>query len=88
MKIRLTPLNIATAIFLVLAVYTWIYGADITGPKAVNLGMAIGWVFLLFALVVAFMDLILRNFFKQTKTLWLVELSFITLTAVIFLLVK
>jgi hypothetical protein len=88
MKIRLTPLNIATAFFLVMAGYTWIYGAGISGPQYKHLGTAIGWVFLLFALVVAFMDVMLRNFFKELKTLWLVELSFITLTAVIFLLVK
>ena len=88
MKFRLTPLNFATAFFIVMAVYTWIYGAGISGKEYVQLGTAIGWVFFLFALVVAFMDVMLRNFFKQTKSLWLVELSFITLVIVIFLLVK
>jgi hypothetical protein len=30
----------------------------------------------------------LRNFFPETKKLWLMEISFITLAAVIFLLIK
>jgi hypothetical protein len=88
MKFRVTPLNFATAFFLLLAVYIWIYGAGITGIKLVQLGTAISWIFLLFAFVLSFLDIMLRNFFPQTKMLWIVELSFITLTVVIFLLVK
>jgi hypothetical protein len=88
MKFRITPLNFASAFFLFLAVYIWIYGASITGMKVVQLGTTIAWIFLLFAVVVSFLDLMLRNFFQQTKILWIVELSFITLTLIIFLLVK
>jgi uncharacterized membrane protein len=33
------------------AAYTWIYGAGISGPQYKHLGTAIGWMFLLFALV-------------------------------------
>jgi len=43
---------------------------------------------LLFAFVVSFLDLMLRNFFPKTKSLWIVEISFITLATIIFLLVK
>jgi hypothetical protein len=88
MKLRITPLNIASAAFLVLAVYTFINGAGVAGSKTIHLGTAMGLIFLLFAFVVSFMDLMLRNFFPQTKKLWVIELSFITLAAVIFLLVK
>jgi hypothetical protein len=49
---------------------------------------AIGFIFLLFAIVVSFIDLLFRNFFTENKKLWIVELSFITLAAIIFLLVK
>ncbi|RCH56182.1 hypothetical protein DJ568_05435 [Mucilaginibacter hurinus] len=88
MKFRITPLNFATAFFIVLCVYIAIYGAGITGADYKNWSTTIIWIFALFAFVVAFLDVTLRNFFPDTKTLWLVELSFITLVIVIFLLVK
>ncbi|MGZ3829916.1 MAG: hypothetical protein ACXVAY_13420 [Mucilaginibacter sp.] len=88
MKLRITPLNFASGFFLVVALYSWIYGIKVTGSKLINLGNAIGWIFILFAFVVSFMDVMLRNFFPQTKKLWVIELSFITLAAIIFLIVK
>ncbi len=88
MKLRITPLNICSAGLLVLAVYILINGASVAGSQYIHLGTAIGLIFLLFAFVVAFLDIMLRNFFPVTKSLWIVELSFITLVAIIFLLVK
>ena len=88
MKFRITPLNFCSALFLILAFYVFINGAKLTGMQYPHLGTAIGLIFLLFAFVVAFLDIMLRNFFPVTKTLWIVELSFITLAAIIFLLVK
>ena len=88
MKIKLTPLNFATAFFIFMAVYVWLYGAGITGVQYESWRTTIILIFLLFAFVIAFLDITFRNFFKDTKTLWLVELSFITLVTVIFLLVK
>ena len=85
---RITPLNIAAAFFLVIAVYIWLNGAKITGNKYEHWSGTITLIFLFFAFVVSFLDLMLRNFFPKTKTLWIVELSFITLTTIIFLLVK
>ena len=88
MKIKITPLNFETAFFLILAVYIFINGASITGMQFTHMSAAIGFIFLLFAFVVSFLDIIFRNFFTETKMLWLIELSFITLALVIFLLVK
>jgi hypothetical protein len=88
MKFRITPLNFASALLLIGAIYIFIYGASITGMRVIQLGNTIGWLFLLFAFVVSFLDILLRNFFRETKTLWIIELSFITLTIIIFLLVK
>jgi len=88
MKFRITPLNFASAFFLFAAVYSWIYGINVSGSKLINLGNAIGWIFILFAFVVSFMDIMFRNFFPENKKLWIVELSFITLAAFIFLIVK
>ena len=87
-NIRLTPLNVVSALFLITAVYIFIYGAGVVGMKVHYLGSAVGWIFLLFAFVVSFLDIMLRNFFPQTKKIWIVELSFIFLTLIIFLLVK
>jgi hypothetical protein len=88
MKFRITPLNFASAFFLIVAVYSWIYGVKISGVQFRHMDATIGWIFLLFAIVVSFMDIMFRNFFPETKKLWIVELSFITLAAIIFLLVK
>ena len=88
MKLRITPLNFASAFLLVVAVYSWIYGVQISGTHFKTMTTAIGWIFVLFAVVVSFMDLMFRNFFRETKKLWIVELSFITLAAIMFLLVK
>lgn len=88
MNFRITPLNFATAFFLFLTGYIWIEGASITGSKFENWSTAIGWVFLLFAFGVSFLDIIFRNFFPETKKIWLIELSFITLATVLFLLLR
>ncbi|TWI96743.1 hypothetical protein JN11_03855 [Mucilaginibacter frigoritolerans] len=88
MKLRITPLNFASAFFLFLAVYSWIYGVKLSGVQFLHFNSIIGWIFILFAVVVSFMDIMFRNFFPQTKKVWIVELSFITLAAIIFLLVK
>jgi hypothetical protein len=88
MKFRITPLNFASAFFLIIAVYSWIYGVKISGYQFKQMGTTIGWIFLLFAVVVSFMDIMFRNFLVETKKIWIVELSFITLAAIIFLLVK
>lgn len=88
MKLRITPLNITTALFLSLAIYINIYGAKITGSQYEHWSGTITLIFLFFAFVVFFLDMMLRNFFPETKKLWIVELSFITLTAVIYFLVK
>jgi hypothetical protein len=88
MKLRLTPLNFFSAFFIILAVYVWINGAATMGVQVHQLGTTIGWIFLLFAFVVSFLDIMLRNFFPETKKIWIVELSFITLTIIIFYLLK
>ncbi|RFZ84684.1 hypothetical protein DYU05_03485 [Mucilaginibacter terrenus] len=87
-KFRLTPLNFATAGFFALATYIFINGAKITGSPYEHWSTTIGWIFILFAVVVSLLDIIFRNFFTETKKLWVIELSFITLVAVIFFLVK
>ncbi|MES2274703.1 MAG: hypothetical protein V4592_01690 [Bacteroidota bacterium] len=90
MKFRITPLNFASTFFLVLAVYMWKNGASIAGEQyqQLHLGLTLSLIFLLFAFVVFVLDLMFRNFFPETKKLWMVELSFIALATIIFLIVR
>ncbi|MFD1256568.1 hypothetical protein ACFQ3S_07145 [Mucilaginibacter terrae] len=89
MKLRLTPLNFAVAFFIVLAIITWIYKpVAVTGERYTEMSGTIALVFLLFAVMSFFLDMIFRNFFSQMKLLWMIEISFIVLTAVIYLLVR
>lgn len=85
---RLTPLNLVTAGFICLAVYVAIYGAEITGSQYERWSVAIAALFLLFAVATFFLDMIFRNFFPQTKRLWIIELAFVAFTTVLFLLLK
>ena len=89
-KIRITPLNFATAFFLFMGGYVLLYGVSVIGghyPRVLKSGL-FSAIFFLFAVVVAFMDIMLRNFFRDIKKLWLVELSFITLAIILFLMAK
>jgi hypothetical protein len=90
MKLRISPLNFATAFFIVLAIVTWFFKpVGVTGNGGFKqMTGTIALIYLLFALVTSFLDLIFRNFFLQTKLLWMVEGSFVILTAVIYLLVR
>jgi hypothetical protein len=89
MKLRITPLNFATALFLVLAVVTWLFKpVSVTGVQYKQWTGTIALIFLLFGVMSTFLDIIFRNFFSQTKMLWMVEISFIIFTAVIYLLVR
>jgi hypothetical protein len=90
MKFRITPLNFVTTAFLILAVYMWKNGASIAGVQyqQLHLGHTLSWIFLLFAFVIFVLDLMFRNFFPETKKLWIVEISFIALATIIFLLVR
>jgi hypothetical protein len=89
MKLRITPLNFATALFLVLAVVTWLFKpVSVTGVQYKQWTGTIALIFLLFGVMSTFLDIIFRNFFSQTKMLWMIEISFIIFTAVIYLLVR
>jgi uncharacterized PurR-regulated membrane protein YhhQ (DUF165 family) len=90
MKFRVTPLNFATAFLLFIAVYIGIYGAKIAGGpyQQLHLGGTLTWIFFLFAFVVFVLDLMFRNFFPETKRLWIIETCFIVLVAILFFLLK
>jgi len=89
MKFRITPLNIATALLIVLAFVTWFFKpVSVTGNELKQWTGTIGIIFIVFAIFSFFLDMLFRNYFLQNKMLWLVEIAFIILTAVIYLLVR
>ncbi len=87
MRIKLTPLNIATAFLVVLAFISWQFHAVmVTGRNLVRWGGTVALIYMVLALMVFFLDMTFRYFFTKVKTLWVIELSFIALTAVLYLL--
>lgn len=89
MKLRLTPLNFATAFLIVLAFITWFYKpVSVTGTELKQWTGTIAIIFLTFAVFSFFLDMLFRNYFLQIKMLWMVEIAFIILTAVIYLIVR
>ncbi|GAB2687414.1 hypothetical protein GCM10027037_07090 [Mucilaginibacter koreensis] len=87
MKLKLTPLNFATAFFVVMAFVSWYTKASlVAGSKTLQWGGTIAIVYIVLAVAAFFLDATFRYFFTETKRLWIVELSFIVFTAVLYLL--
>lgn len=88
MKFRLTPLNIVTALgFVLLALCIFkaepvnaVGRCDFSGLFMIILGPLV--------LVSIVTDFIFRFLFKDLKRIWLVELIFISLTIILFLLLQ
>lgn len=88
MKFRLTPLNLVAAFGLVCLVLTFFeYNS---GGLLIKIGMESLYRIILGALILVSIvtDLIFRFLFKDLKRIWLVELVFISLTVIIFLLLQ
>jgi glucan phosphoethanolaminetransferase (alkaline phosphatase superfamily) len=88
MKLRLTPLNIVAALGLITFVLSFVeYSSNETYVLA---SMAPLYRIVLGSLVLVSIitDFIFRFLFKDLKRIWLVEMVFITLTIVIFLLLQ
>lgn len=88
MRFRLTPLNIITSLGFVCLALSFLE----PGSNGVlfTLGMTPLYriIFACLVLVSIVADLIFRFLFKDLKRIWLVELVFISLTIIIFLLLQ
>ncbi|MFD0941851.1 hypothetical protein [Pedobacter boryungensis] len=86
MKLRLTPLNIITALSFALLVVSFFQ----TKTAGQHFDMTAFYKFLLGCLVVVSFvsDLIFRFTFKDLKRIWIVELVFIALTAILILILQ
>ena len=87
MKLRITPLNVITAIALGLLVNSFFQTRPIGLP---TMDLSIGYQLILTALIVVLVisDFIFRFAFKQLKKIWIVELSFIVFTVILFLILQ
>jgi len=85
-KIRLTPLNLITAMGLVASGYFVFKGFGVQMERGINLlffGLCI-----LGALVSFISDMIFRKSIPSLKNLWIVEGAFIVFTVVLILIIK
>lgn len=85
-KLRITPLNIVTALALAFLVASFfesnsnIGHVDFSNLYRIVLGGLV---------VVAFItDMIFRFIFKELKRIWLIEMAFISLTIILFLILQ
>lgn len=88
MKVKLTPLNIVSAICLVIAVMLLINKQDQANPKYVDIsGILAGFSFL--TAVVAFIsDQIFRRFILNLKKLWVVEGVLVIFITILIFIIK
>ena len=85
-KLRITPLNIVAALALAFFVASFFS----TDPKRGHVDFSVFYKGILGAMViVAFItDMIFRFIFKDLKRIWFVEIAFISLTVILFLILQ
>lgn len=88
MKVKLTPLNIVTAAFLVIAVSLLLEKDVPRSTGTINMTPILTGFSFLIALVSFVSDLIFRKFIPQLKKIWMVELAFILLTIALIIIIK
>lgn len=88
MKVKLTPLNIVSAICLVIGIMLLINKKEEGNPKYVDItGILIGFSFLT-AIVAFISDQIFRRFILNLKKLWVVEGVLIIFIIILIFIIK
>ena len=88
MKFRLTPLNIITSLGVVLWAMSYFQTKQTVELDQFDMSPLYKIILGSLVLVSVVTDLIFRFLFKDLKRIWLVELVFISLTIILFLLFK
>lgn len=86
-KLRLTPLNIISAIGLVAGVWFIIDKPGQGSPHVDVSGLIIGLCFIL-AIVAFISDQIFRKFIPELRNLWVIEGAFIVFTLILMFILK
>lgn len=81
MKIRLTPLNIASAVLLVILIYPLIDG------QALLAGQLSKTLLLVLVLLCIVSDILFRGFLRDLKRIWIIEVLFIIFAAILLLII-
>lgn len=87
MKLRLTPLNIVTALGFALLAASFFQDQP-AGLGKINMGTFYKLILTALIVVTIISDLIFRFALKDLKRIWLVEALFIVLTIVLFLILQ
>lgn len=88
MRFRLTPLNIITSLGFVLLALSFFQNPSPGAAGRIDISPLYKIILGSLILVSIVTDFIFRVLFKDLKRIWLVEMVFITLTVIIFLLLQ
>lgn len=89
MKLRITPLALVTAGFILAAVYFAVFfDQKIQSHSTQRYGYLFAGGMFLFAVIAFFSDMLFRIFVKDLKRIWIVEIVFSLLALIILLLIR
>lgn len=88
MKLRITPLNIISSASLLAAVLVLFNQLDFFEFQVPVMKMLFAILFVICAVVAFVADMIFRKMIPSLKRLWLIEVSLITLTGVMMIVLK
>jgi hypothetical protein len=88
LKVKLTPLNIVSAIFLVIAVLMMLEKSPAPSEKTIDLSRILMWFSFLIVLVSFISDQIFRKFIPELKKIWAIECAFIVFTIILVFIIK
>ncbi|MBB5439427.1 asparagine N-glycosylation enzyme membrane subunit Stt3 [Pedobacter sp. AK017] len=88
-KLRLTPLNIVSAVFLVIAVWLLLEEKKPRGTAMyIDIsGILVGFSFLI-AIICFVSDQIFRKFVPELKKIWILECFFVVITILLIVVIK
>lgn len=88
LKVKLTPLNLISAIGLVSAAMLFISKAQPQHPQHIDLTGTLAWLSVLAAVVFFVSDLIFRRFIPSFKKLWMVEGVLVIFMVILIFIIK
>ncbi|MCY1510867.1 hypothetical protein D9M68_452570 [compost metagenome] len=88
MKFRLTPLNLVTSAGMLLLALSYLQQTPLEKVGNVSLSPLFKIVLACLVLVSIITDLIFRFLFKSLRRVWMMELLFMSLTVILFLLLR
>lgn len=88
MKVKLTPLNIVSAVFLVIAVLLLTEKKGAPHPGAIDISKILIIFSFLISVIAFISDQIFRRFIPELKKLWIIEGTVILFTILLIFIIK